>query len=85
MYDNEINKCLDRLKATDCRVILIEKQAPQALTEALEGEGFSVARLDVLSAHRESEGFDAYVEAQSANARAILDAFARAESTEGTN
>ncbi len=85
MYDNEINKCLDRLKATDCRVILIEKQAPQALTEALEGEGFSVARLDVLSAHRESEGFDAYVEAQSANARAILDAFARAESTEEAN
>lgn len=82
MSDNELDACLERLDGADAMVILIEKQAPQALTEALEAAGYAVARLDVFSAHREGEGFDIYLEQQSANARAISDAFARAKSTE---
>ena len=82
LSDNELDACLERLDGADAKVILIEKQAPQALTEALEAAGYAVARLDVFSAHREGENFDIYLEQQSANARAISDAFARAKSTE---
>lgn len=79
MGDNELRKCLERLEAAGAKVILIERQAPQALTEALEAAGYRVAKLDVLSTHREGEGFDAYLTAQAANARAIRDAFAGAD------
>ena len=85
MSDNELAECLEKLNEAGAKVVLIEKQAPQALTAALERAGYSVARLDVFSAHREGEGFDAYIEWQSANARAILDAFARAKTTEDLN
>ncbi len=82
LVGNELTALLERLSASQAEVVLIEKQAPQALTEALEAAGFAVAQLDVLSAHREGEGFDAYIEIQSANARAISEAFAKAESME---
>ena len=85
LYDRELEQCLERLKAADARVILIERQAPQALTEALEAAGFAVARLDVFSAHRQGEGFDIYLERQSANAQAIYDAFTRADSMEAAH
>ena len=85
MSDNELALCFDRLENAETKVVLIEKQAPQALTEALEAAGYSVARLDVFSAHREGEGFDAYIEAQSANAQALKGAFARANPTEDMN
>ena len=85
LVENEQNALLERLSACGAKVILIERQAPQALTEALEAAGYAVARLDVLSAHREGEGFDAYIELQSANARAISEAFARAKSMEGAH
>ena len=83
MMGNDIEACLKRLEAVDCRVILIEKQAPQAMTEALEAAGYTLAKLDVLSTHREGEGFDAYIEAQAANAQAISDAFERTNAGEG--
>ena len=82
MVDNELSQLLDRLKAADAEVILIERQAPQALTEALEAAGYRVAKLDVLSTHREGEGFDTYIEAQSANARALRAALAHSDSLE---
>ena len=85
LYGNELSQLLERLESADAKVILIEKQAPQALTDALEAAGYAVARLDVFSAHREGEGFETYVEQQSANAQAIFDAFARAASTEDMN
>ena len=85
LVGNELTALLERIPACDAKVILIERQAPQALTEALEAAGYAVARLDVLSAHREGEGFDAYIELQSANARAISEAFAKAESMEDTH
>ncbi len=85
LVENELNALLERLSTCGAKVILIEKQAPQALTEALEAAGYAVARLDVLSAHHEGEGFDAYIELQSANAQAISEAFALAQTMEGAH
>ena len=70
---------LERLEKADVNVVLIEKQASQALVESLEAHGFTVALIDVLSTHVEGEGFDSYLEAQSNNAQAILEAFERAD------
>ena len=41
--DNELAMWLERLKEADVEVVLIEKQAPQALIEALEAAGYAVA------------------------------------------
>lgn len=75
MGDSELSTTLDRLAQVEARVVLIEKQAPQRLVEALEAAGYAVARIDILSTHREGEGFDAYLEIQRGNARAIREAF----------
>ncbi len=79
LVDAQLDSCLERLEASGARVILIEKQAPQPLVEALKAQGYAVARLDVLSTHRADEGFDRYAEAQAANAQAIARAFAEAD------
>lgn len=83
MGDREIEALLARLSGSDARVILIERQAPQAFVEALERAGFAVARLDVMSTHREGEGFDRYLEIQRANAQSILAAFDCADTLGG--
>ena len=83
MYEDALRTCLDRLRDAEAGVILIERQAPQRLVEALEGAGFSVAKLDIFSTGREDDGFDAYVQAQLENAREIRDAFVRADGEEG--
>jgi len=77
--DNELAAWLERLGSADVEVILIEKQAPQALKAALEAAGYAVAAIDVLSTHTEDEGFDRYLEIQGENAQAIFDAFACAD------
>jgi len=77
--DNELAIWLERLQEADVDVVLIEKQAPQALVESLETHGFTVALIDVLSTHHEGEGFDSYLEIQGDNAQAIRDAFERAD------
>ena len=79
MGDNELKAVMERLSGTEGRVILIEKQAPQALVEALEAAGYAAAKLDVLSTHREGEGFERYIEIQIGNAQAIREAFERAD------
>ena len=82
LYDDALRTCIDRMNAADAEVVLMEKQAPQRLVEALEGAGFSVARLNILSTGREGQGFDAYIQAQFENAEAIKNAFAQADSRE---
>lgn len=79
MPDNELEPCLERLSGAEAEVVLIEKQAPGTLTDALEAAGFTVARIDIMSTHREGEGFDSYIEIQRENARAIAQAFERAD------
>ena len=79
LYDEALDKCLERLKRTGADVILIERQAPQGFVEALTDAGFAVARIDVLSTGREGDGFDGYLKAQRVNATAIRAAFDAAE------
>lgn len=81
IYDDELSGCIERLKATDARVVLIEKQAPQGFVSALEDAGFAVARIDILSTHREGDGFEGYVQAQRDNAAALRAAFDAADTT----
>lgn len=78
--DNELAAWLERLEKADVAVVLIEIQAPQALIEALESAGYAVAPIDVLSTHREGEGFESYLKIQGKNAQAVFDAFERADS-----
>lgn len=75
LYDRELEDCIELLRACDARVILMEKQAPEAFRRALEEAGFRVAALDVLSTRRASEGTEGYFEAQLENARALAAAF----------
>ena len=75
LYDLELDECLEQLAGYDARVVLVEKQAPKSLVDALREQGYSVALIDIMSTHREAEGFDGYIQAQLNNARAIRRAF----------
>lgn len=81
LYEGDAEDCLAQLAAMDARVALVEKQAPPSLTEALEGAGYVVARLDVLSTLRADMGAEGYFAAQRENAQAVAAAFAQAEET----
>ena len=85
LYDDVLEDCLARLAEVDAQVVLIESQAPRRLVETLEAAGYAVARIDILSTHRENDGFDAYIRAQTANAESIRDAFRRADEMEETD
>ena len=85
LYDTALENCLKRFEDSGARVVLIEKQAPQAFVEAIEAAGFAAARLDIFSTHREGEGFDSYIEIQRSNVQAIREAFERVENREVAN
>ena len=70
---------LDQLAESGAKVVLLEKQAPAALLEGLESAGYAVAKIDILSTRRESEGFDGYIQAQLYNASVIRQAFEEAK------
>ena len=55
------------LKQSGCRVILIEKQAPDALINALAAEGFEVVRMDILSTGNAQKGAEGYFAAMHDN------------------
>lgn len=75
---NDLVACIDTLLGCRSRVILIEKQAPSALCNALEAEGFIVIRLDVMSTRRSAEGCEGYFAAHRENAAALAAGFQRA-------
>lgn len=79
LYGTGLDEAISAFDATGARVILIEKQAPVELVRALEDAGYTVALIDVMSAYSNSDGADAYIERQRANAQAIADAFSAAE------
>lgn len=74
-------ECLDESGA---KIILIEKQAPYALTEALSDAGFAVAKLDILSTRRADEGAKGYFDAQIGNAEALSAAYQAATNADIT-
>ena len=85
MSGEALQSCLEKLSQSEIDVVLIERQAPQALVEAIRAAGFAVAKLDVLSTHTEGEGFEDYLEIQLDNARAMADAFERAAAGKDTH
>lgn len=74
----DLENCLAMLENCEANVILMEKQAPQALCSALEAAGYRIAQMDVLSTHRSDEGAEGYFRAHRANVQAIMDAFSKA-------
>ncbi|NLF28442.1 MAG: zinc ABC transporter substrate-binding protein [Clostridiales bacterium] len=82
MAGTDLSNCLEALSAMDARVVLIEKQAPKALVDALTGAGYIVTKIDILSTGREDMGADGYFAAQLENARAIGRAFQDAEGSD---
>lgn len=75
LFDSDLQACLKMLEQSDAQVVLIEKQAPRSLSEALENAGYRIAAMDVMSTRRANEGSDGYFVAQRANARALVSAF----------
>ena len=75
MDTSTLEALLAAMDEADVRVVLIEKQAPQSLLEALEHAGIGVAALDVLSTRRANEGYEGYFTAQRANAAAVRAAY----------
>lgn len=74
LYDSSLESCLETLRSSSAQVVLIEQQAPKALVDALEAEGFAVTKIDILSTREESDGAEGYFEAQRANAQALANA-----------
>lgn len=74
LAQSELESCIEQLRTAGTEIVLIEKQAPKSLIDALESAGFKVAKIDTMSTRRESEGSNGYFEAQRENMQAILNA-----------
>lgn len=79
LYGTNLEDAVAAFDETGAKVILIEKQAPTELVRALEDAGYTVALIDIMSAYSNSDGAEAYIETQRANAQAIADAFIAAK------
>ncbi|MGI6239766.1 MAG: metal ABC transporter substrate-binding protein [Christensenellales bacterium] len=75
LYGADLDNLIAELNETGARVVLIEKQAPKQLIDALDAAGYAVARIDILSTYALGAGYEGYLEAQRANARAIAAAY----------
>lgn len=71
---SELESCIEQLETAQTEIVLIEKQAPMSLIEALENAGFKVAQIDTMATRRESEGSNGYFDAQRENIQAIINA-----------
>ena len=71
LYGSEIEDCLSALASADIEIVLIERQAPSKLVNAIRETGFAVAQIDCMTTHTEKEGAQGYFAAQRANASAI--------------
>lgn len=69
--DSERAKMLDILSASGAKAVLLEKQAPKSLVNALESAGYEIALIDTLSTGTASRGDSAYFERMYENAMAI--------------
>ncbi len=76
LYDRDLEDAIRQLKEGGARVVLIERQAPQSLRDAL-AEAFEVAPIDTLSTFPAGAGEDYFEQVMLENARAIADAFRR--------
>lgn len=69
--DAFLSEMIAKLKESKAEVVLVEKQAPQALTQALEAAGYKVVRIDTLSSGTPQNASEAYFERMIENARAV--------------
>ncbi len=69
--DAFLSDMLQKLSETKTEVVLIEKQASNALTEALEAAGYEVVHIDTLSSGTPQNASEAYFERMIENARAV--------------
>ncbi len=72
-YGNDLGDLLATLADAGAAVILIERQAPQNLVEALTAEGYAVARLDTLMTHAADGDCGAYERIMLENAKIIAE------------
>jgi len=75
LYGEGLTAAINDLRNLDADVILIEKQAPAELTKALEAEGFTVVKIDIMNSYPANAGPEHYYEVQRNNAAALADAF----------
>ena len=59
------------MEASGYRLVLIERQAPQGLVQAIEEAGYTVVQIDILTDHSASEPSEAYFSAMLSNAQAL--------------
>lgn len=79
LYGENLQNAIEQIRSSGAEVVLIERQAPKALVDALEAAGFAVAKLDTLSTHSEQEGSAAYFDALRANAQEAAQACKQAK------
>lgn len=77
LYGSELDSAIEALKESQTSVVFIEKQAPDALVNAIDAAGFAVVKLDILSTGRADMGADGYFEAMQANLEAVKQALAQ--------
>lgn len=77
LYSSELTDAIHTLREVNVSVVLIEKQVPDSLVNALTEQGFEVVKLDILSTGRAEMGADGYFEAMLANLAAIKQALSR--------
>jgi len=69
--DASLSNMLNKLSESGAEVVLLEKQAPNTLTQALKAQGYEVVCIDTLSAGAPRNGAEDYFERMIENARAI--------------
>lgn len=75
LEENDLQQCLETLKASDSKVILIEKQAPHTLVKALRDAGFAVIPMNTMSTFQTGGGAAAYFNAHTENLHALTEIF----------
>jgi len=68
-FDNDLETLLDALSQSGAKTVFLEEHAPTHLVRALEEHGYSVARLDTLTAHAADGDLNAYERIMLENAR----------------
>lgn len=73
--ENDLAELLSQMDETGYGLVLIEKQAPQALVEAITSHGYTVCLVDILSTRFATDFGEGYFTAMLENAQALRAAF----------
>ena len=76
-YGNDLDDLLSALADCGADTVLLEKQAPQNLVEALQAAGYACVRIDTLMTHPADGDRGAYERIMLENARAVAAAFSQ--------